>query len=87
MEFDRKAGKDSQKCGGGKYEGPAFTIAALTCATKARITSGGRFHPENGWLAPVADRRLDQVTGGPKPRDKGRLGRSSDLTGRNASEL
>jgi hypothetical protein len=25
-----EAGKDSQKCGGGKYEGPAFTIAALS---------------------------------------------------------
>jgi hypothetical protein len=35
----------------------------FTCATKARMTSGGRFHPENGWLAPVADRRLGEATG------------------------
>jgi len=35
----------------------------------------------------VADERLGWVTSRPKPRDKGRHGRLSDPTGRNASEV
>ena len=55
------------------------------CASKARITYGGRFHPESCRLL----RKLTSGAAGQlatsKPRDKGRLGRPSDPTGRNVS--
>ena len=57
------------------------------CASKARIIYGGRFHPESCRLI----RKLTSGGAGQlassKPRDKGRLGRSSDPTGRNVSEV
>ncbi len=40
-----------------------LTMQRFTCATKARMTSGGRFHPESSWLAPVADGLLSRATG------------------------
>ena len=51
------------------------------CAPKARITSGGRFHPDS-WIGPVAGERLGRMTGWAGARDKRRLGRLSDSTGR-----
>ena len=59
----------------------------LKCASKARIIYGGRFHPESCRLI----RKLTSGAAGQlassKPRDKGRLGRPSDPTGRNVSEV
>ncbi len=57
------------------------------CSSKARIIYGGRFHPESCRLI----RKLTSGAAGQlassKPRDKGRLGRPSDPTGRNVSEI
>lgn len=57
------------------------------CASKARIIYGGRFHPESCRLIrKLTSGSVGQLIGS-KPRDKGRLGRPSDSTGRNASEV
>jgi len=57
------------------------------CASKARIIYGGRFHLESCRLI----RKLTSDAAGQlassKPRDKGRLGRPSDPTGRNVNEV
>jgi transposase len=57
------------------------------CASTARITNGGRFHPESCRLIRKLASGLAGQPAGSKPRDKGRLGRSSDPTGRNVSEV
>jgi hypothetical protein len=70
-------------------EGTARPIkmrAPLWCASKARITCGGRFHPESCRLIWKLTSGLDEQSDGPEPRDKGRLGRLSDPAGCNASE-
>ena len=59
----------------------------LVCAPKARITCGGRFHPESCRLIRWLTSDLVGQLAGSKPRDKGRLGRLSDPAGRNASEV
>ena len=59
----------------------------LGCAPKARVTCGGRFHPENCRLVWKLTSGLDGQPAGPEPRDKGRLGRLSDPAGRNVSEV
>jgi len=56
------------------------------CAQMARVTSGGRFHPDSCRFDLVADEGLSGRPGRPKPRDEGHLGQLSDPTGRNASE-
>src|SRR5664279_4670553 len=55
---------------------------ALWCAPKARVTSGGRFHPESCRLIWQLTSGLDEQSDGPEPRDKGRFGRPSDPAGR-----
>jgi hypothetical protein len=73
----------------GRETGQCATAPVLdsTCASTARIICGGRFHPESCRLI----RKLTSSSAGQpvwlKPRDKGRLGRSSDPTGRNVSEV
>ena len=57
------------------------------CASKARVTNGGRFHPESCRLIRKLTSGSAGQLAGPKPRDKGRLGRSSDPAGRNVSEV
>ena len=57
------------------------------CASTARIIYGGRFHPESCRLIRKLTSGLAGQPAGSKPRDKGRLGRSSDPTGRNVSEV
>ncbi len=57
------------------------------CASKARIIYGGRFHPGSCRLIRKLTSGLVGQPAGSKPRDKGRLGRPSDPTGRNASEV
>src|SRR5208283_6011772 len=56
-------------------------------ASKARVTYGGRFHPDSCRLIWKLTSGTAGQPAGPKPRDKGRLGRSSDPAGRNASEV
>jgi len=58
-----------------------------TCASKARVTYGGRFHPESCRLIWKLTSGSAGQLAASKPRDKGRLGRSSDPAGRNASEV
>jgi len=56
------------------------------CAPQGRVAGGGRLHLDSSRFGRVADRQLIRVIGGLKPCDKGRLGRLSELTGRNVSE-
>jgi transposase len=66
---------------------PARLRRGQECASKARIIYGGRFHPESCRLIrKLTSGSVGQLAGS-KPRDKGRLGRPSDPTGRNASEV
>src|SRR3954447_11507649 len=57
------------------------------CASTARIIYGGRFHPESCRLIRKLTSGLAGRPAGSKPRDKGRLGRPSDPTGRSVSEV
>ena len=57
------------------------------CASKARIIYGGRFHPESCRLIRKLTSDAVGQLASSKPRDKGRLGRPSDPTGRNESEV
>src|SRR4051794_8350535 len=57
------------------------------CASTARIIYEGRFHPESCRLIRKLTSGLAGRPAGSKPRDKGRLGRPSDPTGRNVSEV
>ena len=61
-------------------------VRLIWCASKARITCGGRFRPESCRLIWKLTSGLDEQSDGPEPRDKGRLGRLSDPAGCNASE-
>ena len=57
------------------------------CAPKARVTCGGRFHPDSCRLVwKLTSGSVGQLAG-LEPRDKGRLGRLSDPAGRNVSEV
>jgi hypothetical protein len=59
----------------------------LGCAPKARVTCGGRFHPDSCRLVwKLTSGSVGQLAG-LEPRDKGRLGRLSDPAGRNVSEV
>jgi hypothetical protein len=76
-----------------KREGPPrpfylrlANVCCWQCAPKARIISGGRFHPESCRLIRKLTSGLCGQLHGLEPRDKGRLGRLSDPAGRNASE-
>ena len=63
-------------------------VAAISaqCAPQGRVAGGGMLHLDSSRFGRVADRQLIRVIGGLKPCDKGRLGRLSELTGRNVSE-
>jgi hypothetical protein len=61
-------------------------VAYWPCAPKARIISGGRFHPESCRLIWKLTSGSAGQLAGLEPRDKGRLGRLSDPAGRNVSE-
>src|SRR4029078_12516344 len=57
------------------------------CASKARVTYGGRFHPDSCRLIWKLTSGSAGQPAGSEARDKGRLGRSSDPAGCNASEV
>src|SRR3954463_6179314 len=81
---------DSQSVKGAEKGGlhrPAGLRRGQECASTARIIYGGRFHPESCRLIRKLTSGFAGETAGSKPRDKGRLGRPSDPTGRNLSEV
>src|SRR6266702_2463313 len=61
-------------------------VGSWQCAPKARITSGGGFHPDSCRLIRELTSGSAGQPEGLEPRDKGGLGRLSDPAGRNASE-
>ena len=81
---------DSQSVKSAEKGGPASIRRVMT---QARVRLEGAYHlwrkvpPRELSIDPEADERLGRATGWAKPRDKGRLGRPSDPTGRNASEV
>ena len=82
--IDSQSVKSAEK---GGLDRPAGLRCGQECASTARIIYGGRFHPESCRLIRKLTSGLAGQPAGSKPRDKGRLGRPSDPTGRNVSEV
>jgi hypothetical protein len=83
VRFDER-GRETGCCRMAQATAP---VLDSTCASTARIIYGGRFHPESCRLIRKLTSGLAGRPAGSKPRDKGRLGRPSDPTGRNVSEV